>query len=200
MHPSTHATWGDTLRHRTTITACLLLAGLATGCSSGSDDKPSVAKATDTPPAASLTPSPTPSPSQETLKLGDTADIDTADSKFTAATLAYKDSGIPDVAQLLNADQKWAALEVKVCNKGPETIGVSPFPWSLAYKDGARVEATHMTGNELPQPLYPLEAKVKNGDCVRGYVLFQAPKKGTPERVLYSPEMLDEPAEWQLGK
>ncbi|UOB09086.1 DUF4352 domain-containing protein [Streptomyces sp. HP-A2021] len=185
------------MRHRTTITACLLLAGLITGCSSS--DEPTVAKATDTPPATSSTPSPSPSPSQETLKLGDTANIN-AEGKFTATTVRYKDSGIPDVAELLNADQKWAALEIKVCNKDPEPITVTPFPWSLAYTDGARVEATHMTGNELPQPLYPLEAKVKNGDCVRGNVLFQVPKEGRPERVLYSPDVLDEPAEWQFVK
>jgi hypothetical protein len=163
----------------------------------GSDDKPTVVKASP----ESVSPSPSASPSQrlETLKLGDTAEIN-AEGKFTAAALTYKDSGIPDVAQLLNSDQKWATLEVKVCNKDPEPITVTPFPWSLAYPDGARVEATHMTGNELPQPLYPLEAKVKNGDCVRGNVLFQVPKQGAPERVLYAPDALDEPAEWQIPK
>ncbi|GAB2769247.1 DUF4352 domain-containing protein [Streptomyces bullii] len=186
------------MRTRTAIATVILFTGLAVGCSGGSDD-PTVAKATDTPPA-SPTPSPTPSPSQETYKLGDTVDVSTADGKFTAAALAYKDRGIPDVAELLQADQKWAALEVKVCNKDAEGFGVSPFVWSLAYADGARVEATHMTGNELPRPLYPLDAKVKAGDCVRGNVLFQVPKAGRPERVLYSPDVLDEPVEWTAAK
>jgi hypothetical protein len=162
----------------------------------GSDDKPAVVKAPAAQ-AATTSPSPSPSEAQETLKLGDTAEIN-ADGKLTAATFTYKDRGIPDVVQLLNADQKWAALEVKVCNKDPESITVTPFVWSLAYPDGARVEATHMTGNELPQPLYPVEAKVKSGDCVRGNVLFQVPKEGRPDRVLYAPDALDEPAEWQM--
>ncbi|MDK1344184.1 DUF4352 domain-containing protein [Streptomyces sp. 378] len=187
------------MRHTiTALAACLLLAGTVSCSSNGDDSKPTVAKASETQ-SASPTPSPSPSPSRETLKLGDTADID-AEGKLSAATRIYKDEGIPDVVSLLNADQKWAALEVKVCNKGPESITVTPFVWSLAYADGARVEATHMTGNELPQPLYPVEAKVKVGDCVRGNVLFQAPKKGRPERVLYSPDALDEPVEWTVPK
>ena len=188
------------MRTRTiATTAALLLAGTV-GCSSNGDDsKPTVAKASETQ-TTSPTPSPTPSPSAETYKLGDTVDVDTEDGKFTAAALTYKAGGIPDVAGLLKGDQKWAVLEVKVCNKGPETIEVSPFVWSLAYADGARMEPMHMTGNELPQPLYPLEAKVKNGDCVRGNVLFQVPQQGTPERALYSPDALDEPVEWTVPK
>jgi hypothetical protein len=188
------------MRHTTTATlaACLLLAGAA-GCSSGDDSKPAVSKASERG-SASPAPSPTPTPSQETYRLGDTVDVSTEDGKFTAAALAYKAGGIPDVADLLEGDQKFAVLEVKVCNKGPESIEVSPFVWSLAYADGARMEPMHMTGNELPQPLYPLEAKVKTGDCVRGNVLFQVPKQGAPERALYSPDALDEPVEWQIGK
>ncbi|MBX9363940.1 hypothetical protein [Streptomyces sp. WAC04114] len=162
------------------------------------DSKQSVAKA-----AASATPAPNlstpPNKTRPELKLGDTADID-AEGKLRAAALTYKEHGIPDLVNLLNADQKWAALEVKVCNEGPDSVTMTPFVWSLAYPDGARVEATHMTGNELPQPLYPVEAKVKVGDCVRGHVLFQAPKEGRPERVLYSPDSLDEPVEWQFRK
>ncbi|MEU0189443.1 DUF4352 domain-containing protein [Streptomyces afghaniensis] len=188
------------MRYTTTaLAACLLLAGTVSCSSDGDDSKATVSKASETQ-SVSPAPSPTPSPTQETYKLGDTVDVSTADGKFTAAALAYKAGGIPDVAGLLKADQKWAVLEVKVCNKGPESIEVSPFVWSLAYTDGARVEPMHMTGGELPQPLYPLEAKVKTDDCVRGNVLFQVPKQGAPERALYSPDALDEPVEWTVPK
>ena len=79
-------------------------------------------------------------------------------------------------------------------------IVVTPFVWQLAYADGARFEATSMSGGDFPQPLYPVDAKVRGGDCVRGHVLFEVPKAGEAERVLYSPDALDEPVEWQLAK
>ncbi|MEV6181335.1 hypothetical protein AB0M07_30330, partial [Streptomyces sp. NPDC052015] len=85
-------------------------------------------------------------------------------------------------------------------NTGDQLFEVSPYPWSLAYADGARVEAAGMNAGDLPQPLYPMDAKVPAGDCVRGNVVFQVPKSGRPERVLYSPGALDEPVEWQIEK
>jgi hypothetical protein len=188
------------MRHTTaTVAACLLLASIATACSSSDDPKPTVAKASDTPPASS-TPTPTPSPSQEQLKVGDTAKINAADAKFTAAVLGYKDDGIKGVPEMLSSGQKWAALQVKVCNTGTDGFGVSPLVWSLAYTDGARIEAAGMNAGELPQPLYPMDAEVKVGDCVRGWIAFQVPVEGRPERVLYSPDTLDEPVEWLVGK
>lgn len=186
------------MRHTAIITAALLAAGLTAGCSSNTDE-PSVSKATNTPPVTSSTPSPSPSPTQETYKVGDTVDISVASKKWSAAALTYKDTGIAG-EPILEPGQKWTATEVKVCNKGDETFPVGPFAWSLAYEDGARVEATHMSGGRFPQPLYPMDVKVKGGDCVRGFVLFQAPKEGRPERVVYAPGDLDEPVEWQLGK
>jgi len=187
---------------RTTIllAAILLLAGAAAGCSSDSDDKPTVSKATNTPSANTSSPTPTPSPSPETYKLGDTSEIKSPEADFAAAALAFTDNGIDGSPGLVPAGQKLVAVEAKVCNKGTEGFGVSPFVWSLAYADGARVEATHISGGDLPQPLYPLDAKVRVGDCVRGNILFQVPEEGRPERVLYSPEVVDEPVEWQIGK
>lgn len=185
------------MRHTTAITAALLLAGL-TACS-GDSDKPTVTKATDNP-SASNSPSPSPTPSAETLKVGDTVNISTR-NEFSATVLAYKDRGITGPPGLLQAGNKLAAVEVKICNKGDQPFPVSPFTWSLAYEDGARVEPFHVSGSELPQPVYPMDAKVKGGDCVRGNVTFEVPESwARPERVLYSPADLDEPVEWQIGK
>lgn len=180
----------------TALTAALLLAATV-GCSSDSDE-PTVSKAT-TPPATTSSPSPSPSPSAETYKLGDTVDID-ADTKFSTAALGFKDSGIAGVPGVLKSGQKWVAVEVKVCNADTAPIIVTPFVWQLAYGDGGRFEATSMSGGDFPQPLYPVDAKVRGGDCVRGHVLFEVPKEGAAERVLYAPDALDEPVEWQLGK
>lgn len=189
------------MRHTTLPAAALLLAAL-TACS---DDpsKPTVSKATDTPSATtSSTPSPSPSPSEDPFKLGDTANISAPSEgfEFSAVALTYKDTGIVGIPETLPEGHKFAAAEVKVCNKGDKTFPVSPFAWSLAYEDGARVDSTHISGGDFPRPLYPLEAKVKGGDCVRGHILFEAPKEGRAERVLYSPSGVDDSVEWQIGK
>jgi len=180
--------------------AILLLAGAAVGCSSDTDDKPTVSKATDTPTTSSSSPSPSPSPSPETYKVGDTIDIEASGYQFAVTVIAFKDKGITtDVPGLLNDGEKWAQAEVKVCNSGSESFGVSPAPWSLAYEDGARVDATSISGAELPAPEYPIEARVKSGDCVRGNVPFEVPVDGRAERVLYWPGDLDDPVEWLIG-
>jgi ribosomal protein L21E len=181
----------------TLLAAGLLLAGTAVGCSSDSD-KPTVTKATGSS-TASSTPSPSPSPTPDTYKLGDTVDID-ADTKFSTAALSIKTSGIAGVPGVLKSGQKWTAVEVKVCNTDKAPIVVTPFVWQLAYEDGARFEATSMSGGDFPSPLYPVDAKVRGWDCVRGHVLFEVPKTGEAQRVLYSPDALDEPVEWQLAK
>ncbi|MGI5197102.1 DUF4352 domain-containing protein [Streptomyces sp. CA-288835] len=164
------------------------------------DDTGSRVTAASSEPSSASSAKPSPTPRQETFNIGDTANITTSSVDLSAAALAYKDKGITSGPGLLSAGQKWAVVEVKVCNQSDEPLEVSPFPWSLAYEDGARVEPTHVSGGELPQPLYPLEAKVKGGDCVRGNITFQVPEEGRPERVLYSPSDVDEPVEWQVGK
>lgn len=190
------------MRRTTTLPAAiLLLAGAAVGCSSDSDDgKPAVSKATNTPSAGPSTSSPTPSPSAETYSLGDTLDIEASGYQFAVTVIAFKDKGITSVPGLLKDGEKWAQVEVKVCNAGSESFSVSPAPWSLAYADGVRVDATTVSGAELPAPEYPVEARVKAGDCVRGKVPFEVPKEGQAERVLYWPGDLDEPVEWRLSK
>lgn len=192
------------MRRTTTLPAAvLLLAGAAVGCSSDSDsDKPAVSKATRTPSAtaSSASPSPSPTPTVETYELGDTLDIEASGYKFAVTVIAFKDKGISSVPGLLQDGEKWAQAEVKVCNAGGESFSVSPAPWSLAYEDGVRVDATTVSGAELPAPEYPLEARVRSGDCVRGKVPFEVPEDGQAERVLYWPGDLDEPVEWLIGK
>lgn len=177
---------------RTAITAAAALAALLlTGCATTSTDEP------DAKPKTTTT-KPSPPPTPKTLTLGDIANINIGD-KLTATALAFKDEGINGGPGLLHTGQKWAIVEAKVCNKGTKAIVISAFVWSLAYADGARVEPTHVSGGELPPPLYPMEAQVRGDDCVRGNITFEVPKDGgRPERVLYSPGGLDEPVEWAV--
>lgn len=199
-HPPKH-------NHTNTIiisTAVVLIAGIVTAgivvsnSRDSNDPAPTVAKAASTPPS-STKPDPSPSASQEKLKLGDTVDID-SDVQSSAAVLSYQDKAIRGLPELLGAGQKWAVAEVKVCNRGAEAFPVTTFVWSLAYEDGTRVEPAGTNAGDLPQPLYPMDAKVSGGDCVRGNIPFQVPKSGRPERVLYSPDSLDGPVEWQVGR
>lgn len=184
------------------LIAGIVTAGVVISDSRDNDDPtPTVVKAAITPPAGSEKTSPPSSPNQNTFKLGDTADINSEDGKFSAAALSYRDTGIRSgIPGLLESGQKWAIVEAKLCNQSSEVMTVSPFPWTLAYADGARVEATHLSGTDLPPPLYPMDAKVKAGDCVRGNITFKVPKESQAERVLYSPDVLDEPVEWKIGK
>lgn len=183
----------------TTIATCLLLAAVTTGCSSSSKEEPTVGKVSKVD-SASPTPSPTtPSPSQETFEFGNTADSAAGGRKWSATVLAFKDQGITGDPGLGSDGQKWALAEVKVCNRGTGAFPVTPFTWSLAYADGVRVEPTHVSSG-LPEPLYPMETKVKGGDCARGDITFEVPLEGRAERVVYSPSDLDEPVDWTVPK
>lgn len=184
------------------LTALTLTLTLA-GCGSSDDDgKPAVSKATDTPTdSPTPTPSPTPSEQQLELNVGDTANVDGDNGKFTVAALSYRDTGIHSIIpDLLKDGQKWALVEAKMCNHTGQTVPATPFPWSLAYADGARIESTAITGTDLPGPLYPEETKVKDGDCVRGNIMFEVPKDGRAERVVYAPDVIEDPVEWQVSK
>lgn len=195
------------MRTRTITTAAALLLAL-TACSSGSDSdgKPSSSpKATAEKAAESTAATPTPSPAQEQpRKFGQILNFSdpTNGGELDVTVLGYEQG----VRAQTTADQEfgttgyvWAALEIKACVK-KGTAGISRFPWALAYADGARVEPSGVTYGDFPKPEYPYEATVKTGDCVRGKTVFAVPGDQRPERVLYTPEVLPEPAEWSVPK
>ncbi|MFJ8192796.1 hypothetical protein ACIQ8D_23995 [Streptomyces sp. NPDC096094] len=187
-------------RTRTITTAAVLLLAL-TACSSDSDDKPSSQKTTrdKAAPSSATTPSPTPEqPRQfgQVLNFSDPVDH----GELDVTVLGYEQG----VKAQTTADQEfgttgyvWAALEIKACVK-KGTAGITRYPWTLAYADGARVEPSSVTYGDFPKPEYPYEATVKTGDCVRGKTVFPVPGDQRPERVLYTPEALPEPAEWAV--
>jgi len=180
------------------LAACLTVAGCA-GSSDGRDGRDDKATVTKASGSASARPAPgaTPAPAPAMLAIGETADITFSEGELTATVLAFRDEGIRSDPDLLTQGHKWALVEARVCNKTARVVSVSPFTWTLAYADGVRVEPAHMSSG-LPRPLYPVGAKVRAGDCVRGNITFEVPDEGRPERVLYSPEVVDEPVEWQL--
>ncbi|GAA4668080.1 hypothetical protein GCM10023347_21630 [Streptomyces chumphonensis] len=170
---------------------------LTIGCAS--DDKPAIEPAPASPAALPTEQPPSDAPSSpkaapEPLPLGkawewgheDSETVIGASGSTTAVayhqpitTIEPYDPGIPD--------ETWGQLEAKVCVEEGEIV-VSQFPWSLAFPDGARVDITGLTGGDLPRPQFPMDAPVRAGGCVRGFVMFPVPKDQRPERIIYAPE------------
>ncbi|MET7319520.1 DUF4352 domain-containing protein [Streptomyces sp. NPDC005549] len=190
---------------RTRTTAALITVGLLatlTACGSSSDDaKVTKSTATPEPAATSATPEPTPT-QQTTFAIGETADVnDTAnDVSFSATVIAYTQpvKGPQPPTPELGGDA-WATAEIKVCNLKGQTFTVSQFPWSLAYKDGTRMEVTGLNGGDLPKPEFPTDdVSVKADDCVRGKIPYPVTGSKRPERIVYAPQAMDEPLEWTV--
>lgn len=179
--------------HLTLAATVLLLAGCSSNDSPAADAKPK--------PTGS-TASPTPEDTGP-LKLGapwqwDVPEIDAAGN---TTALAYKQpiTGISPPGIDGDTGEVWGQAEVKVCvTQG--TIGVSQFPWSLAFEDGARVDVTGSSGGDFPRPEFPMDATVKTGDCVRGLIMFPVPKDQRPERIIYAPEGSTDSTEWAVPK
>jgi hypothetical protein len=186
-------------------TLLISLAALTAACTSSDDNKAAPAD-TPTPKAsASAQAKPTPSPSKA-MTIGDAFDYEREQDgliyKSTSTVLAYEHDAKTSIA----ADEEngtdgyvWSALEIKVCAKS-DGISVSRFPWILAYADGARVEPSGTTYGDFPKPEYPIEADVKNGDCVRGKITYAVPGNQRPAKVIYAPDALPEPVEWTMPK
>ncbi|MEU5133425.1 DUF4352 domain-containing protein [Streptomyces californicus] len=190
------------MRTRTT-TAALIAAGLLVLTACGSEpEKTTVTKSDAKPEPAPTTASPTPEPEQQTtFDVGDTADITDAPNnvKFTATVINYTQpvKGPQPPSSELGGDV-WATVEVKICNVKGDTFTVSQFPWSLDYEDGTRIEATGLSGGDMPKPEFPNDAMVKADRCVRGKIPFPVPGDQRPVRILYGPESVDEPVEWTV--
>ncbi|QXE36964.1 DUF4352 domain-containing protein [Streptomyces sp. GMY02] len=184
----------------TTATAAALLLATLTACS---DNGPTVTKAEAAAEPTLTSASPTPeAPQQTTFKFGETANVeDTKGISFATTAYSYTQpvKGPQPPTEDLGGDV-WATIEVKVCNVKGETISVSQFPWSLAYADDTRIEVTGLNGGDLPKPEFaPMgDSKVRVGDCLRGKIPFAVPSDKRPERILYSPESLDDPLEWAV--
>ncbi|MBX9425440.1 DUF4352 domain-containing protein [Streptomyces lateritius] len=180
----------------TFLTAALLVT--LTACSS---DKPkSAASPTTTTPKAAASTTP---PPPKYLTFGQAVEVNNPEAGSAARTTVigyqqggYKTQTSPD-QEFNTTGYVWATVEIKVCaTKG--TVQTSRYPWVLAYADGTRIEPSGVTYGDFPKPEYPYDAKIKAGDCVRGKTVFAVPSKQRPERVVYTAELLPEPAEWAV--
>ncbi|MFE4649296.1 hypothetical protein [Streptomyces sp. NPDC056707] len=187
------------------ITAGLLLAAL-TACDNGSDSE--AIKATATPSNSRESddkPSQTPTPAGP-LAIGtaskwhDEYEGKTVNGFATVLSYAQPPKGASDPGEGLGlSNPEWAITEIKVCNTKGMNIGVSRMPWSLGFPDGTRVEASTLSGGDMPKPEFPtLDTVVKAGDCVRGKIPYAVEHGTRPDRIIYAPESQPEPVEWAV--
>ncbi|MHC5903555.1 hypothetical protein ACVNF4_06520 [Streptomyces sp. S6] len=194
------------MRTRTTLTATALAAAalLLTACQNGAPSSGSKPSASSTSSPASTTPSSAPSGDQTTRTIGDTfsnsSDADGMHAETSVTVIGYEHGFNAQASAATETGERgyvWSALHIKLCAlSGSDTVVVSRTPWVLAYSDGARIEASGTTYGDFPKPEYPIEGKVKGGDCVRGKIAYAVPGKERPTKVIYAPGSLDEPVEW----
>lgn len=192
---------------RTTAVAMLLAAATLTACgsSNGTDDtKAKASPSTAKPTASKTTTEASPEP-DEPFAFGTPMDWGNDAGSLTGTTtvLSYEQpiSSVGSAAE--ETGEKgyvWGALEVKVCTEKGKLL-VTNTDMTLAYKDGARVEASGSTWDDFPKPEFPFEAEVRAGDCVRGKTVFPVPGDQRPEKVMYAPNGDTKTlAEWTVPK
>ncbi|MCQ8190123.1 MULTISPECIES: hypothetical protein [Streptomyces] len=189
---------------RTTTVTVLLAAAMLTACGSSDDTNaktktsPSAAKPTASESTAETSPE-----TDEPYSFGTPMDWGNDAGSLTGTTtvLGYEQpiSSVGSAAE--ETGEKgyvWGALEVKVCTDKGKLL-VTNTDMTLAYKDGARVEASSSTWDDFPKPEFPIETEVRAGDCVRGKTVFPVPSDQRPEKAMYAPggasEMI---AEWTV--
>ncbi|MFF2206332.1 DUF4352 domain-containing protein [Streptomyces sp. NPDC058145] len=205
MHdaPSAPENPGGTMHIRTAALAgSLVIIAAATGCSGG-DAKPA--------PTVTVTKSTTAKPSTDdsqatdgVLEMGTKKNIDddANDVHLTVQAFEYQQpykGPQPQKPADFQGGDIWATISIKVCNISGPNINVSPTPWSLAYEDGTSIEATGLSGGDMPKPEFPMDKPVKAGRCAAGLVAYPVPSSKRPERIVYAPDGTD-PIEWAVAK
>ena len=154
------------------VIAVLFAAGCASGGQPSMSPGPESAAA-----AASSTSAPTPTRDPLNGKIGDTYvgnQVDVTVEQFN-----------PKVTTTAS-DETWQAALVKLCAKG-DGMTVSTQPWQVVDDNSGRYGEAGTYYGDAPKPLYPIGSEpVAKGECVRGWVLFEAPATVKVVEVRYS--------------
>ncbi|MFI0779354.1 hypothetical protein [Streptomyces sp. NPDC021212] len=184
---------------RTTTVAVLLAAcGSSDNTNAKTKSSPSAAKST----ASESTEEASPEP-DEPYSFGTPMDWgnDAGSPTGTTTVLGYEQpiSSVGSAAEETGEKgHVWGALEVKVSTDKGKLL-VTNTDMTLAYKDGARVEASSSTWDDFPKPEFPIETQVRAGDCVRGKTVFPVPGYQRPVKVMYAPGGASQTiAEWTV--
>jgi hypothetical protein len=204
----TNPTLGDLMparprRSRTPLVAALVALAVllvAAGVALlGDDDSPAAAPAavTSGPPATTTPPtSAAASPTPAAHRLGQK--VVNQDGTAQATVLAYKQPVATGAPAPEAAGMVWGAAHIQVCARD-QRIGVSRWPWKLAYADGGLIEPSNTGYDGFPVPEYPWdEHPLDPSRCAKGWVVFAVPPKQKPAFVQYLPQGSASPTEWRV--
>ena len=146
--------------------------------------------------ASTQTSTTTPSATQSaaaTLSLGDITDL--AGGAITVQAQKFK-----KVTGSSRETPSWAAY-IKLCNvSATDPVGPSWDPWSLVTADGQQYKASTETYTGDPTPAYPFtvgDRVLNQGDCAKGWVVFEA-RKGAAFATLEYDNSAGDHLEWRL--
>lgn len=165
----------------------LLLAALLTGCASG---QPAMSPAPSAAiPTTTSTPTPTATPAGLNGKAGDTYVGNRVD-----VTVEQINPKVTTTA----AAETWQAAMVKLCAK-TDDVTVSTMPWQMIDNNSGRYGNASSYYDDAPKPLYPIGVeRVLKGECVRGWILFDAPATVKVAEVRYAAEG-ESVARWRIA-
>jgi hypothetical protein len=87
------------------------------------------------------------------------------------------------------AGNQWAGVLAQTCiqNSAQPTV-ISWRPWNLESADGSQYPAAESKYEDTPKPEYPFagDATYVNGDCAKGWIIFEIPTTAKPSQVRYS--------------
>lgn len=169
------------------IAAAIMLAG----CSTPAAPSATIPTAS-TSPSPTATPSVTPTQPTGTMKLGQVLSLDGGDSTIQVQKAERWKSGDRPAA--------FRAM-VRACNVSvADGIAFSWMPWAVAGEDGSEYPASDVTMTDDPKPLYPFDGDrgYKVGQCARGWIMFDVPKKDDVAVVRYA-NTAGDVAEWAVS-
>lgn len=89
-----------------------------------------------------------------------------------------------------DAGQEFAGVLAQMCIQNAPAAGntISWRPWLLEDADGGQYPAAESKYEDTPKPEYPFDgtALYVNGDCAKGWIVFQIPVSAKPVHVRYS--------------
>lgn len=123
-----------------------------------------------------------------------------AGTGFIAATVFGYTQPAATGAAPSQAGHVWAAVDAQACRQPGSVfqVTVSEGPWSLHFPDGTSTPPTQADDPQFPQPRYPATpTPLQEGQCLRGWIMFDVPEVGRPLSVRYAPQG-GSPIDWPI--
>jgi hypothetical protein len=187
---------------RAALSAAVVL--LAGGCGGG--DKPTPTATAPPAPIASISPGPSPSEAAESpaespsptpdkpLRLGAAADLDA----IALTVFAYREGTSNERSADIASSEKWASIDVRICNNTPEAFEVRDNFWTLQSAESVEYEKPKLEDLDLPQqPVYGGRS-LRASKCTRGWISFIVQRDQSPVLAIYANEKLSR--EWTLKR